>query len=238
MPVPHHCSNTPTPSPAAPEGSELLLVHRRGAASLLQTLEQAGLKLDCAYTRHGACTLARKQRYTVILALGWDVAGWLAALRTSAGGVAAPVIVLLVPAHASAQERLAAYRSGADLCLSDWTDIEVLTRVQAWQRRRYGWIPRSWNSRNAALRVGPECHVFLGNLKLPLSPTKRAILAAIINAGHAGIRPAELCAALGAREVSAGSLRVQICAIRKMLLSYVHAPRLVSDGGHYRIDAG
>lgn len=145
---------------------------------------------------------------------------------------------MLLPSRATVRERLEQHAWGADLCLDDWTDIEVVTRIQAWERRRNGTVPHGWLADSGSLRlyVGANALIYLGNTLLKLSSTQRAVLAAIITAGDEGIPAAKLREKLSSRSMTCGAVRVHICSIRKTLLSYQNAPRLMSNSGRYRIE--
>ncbi|WP_154582222.1 hypothetical protein [Stenotrophomonas maltophilia] len=147
------------------------------------------------------------------------------------------MIVVLLPAGSGVGERLEHYARGADICLDDWTDAEVVTRIQAWERRRSGTIPPAWltDMGGQRLQVGHNGYIYLGNIRLALSPTPRAILAVIILAGNEGTGSVSLRAALNSGSLSHGAVRVHICAIRKVLLTYQGGPRLAFNAGRYRI---
>ncbi|MBJ9965628.1 response regulator transcription factor [Burkholderia seminalis] len=237
-------ASAPTVSSSSPwiarEGAgDVLLVQTKAGGTLAMSLDRAGIRIDFAYSRFGACTMAKRQRYTAIVLLGRPGGNMIQSLRRAAGnGVGAPLIAVLLPFRSTVMVRLEQHSRGADICLDDWTDIEVVTRIQAWERRRNGTVPRDWltDAGGPRLHVGPNAVIYFGNICLKLSPVQRAILSAIIAAGEDGIPTAHLRESLNSRSLTHGAVRVHICSIRKTLLSYQHAPRLVSSAGRYRIE--
>lgn len=216
---------------------DLLLVQTQSGGTLAMSLDSAGVRTDFAYSRLGACTMAKRHRYTAIAVLGRPAGTTIQSLRRAAGnGIDAPMIAVLLPFRSTVMERLEQHARGADICLDDWTDVEVVTRIQAWERRRKGTVPRSWLAAGVRLQVGPNAVVYLGSIPIKLSHMQRAILAAIILAGDEGIAPASLREKMSSRSLTYGAVRVHICSIRKTLLSYQMAPRLVLSEGSYRIE--
>lgn len=228
----------PSPWIARPGAGDLLLLQAQTGRTLTESLDRGGIGTDFAYSRVGACTMARRHRYMAIVLLGRPSGMTLKSLRRAAGeGIGAALIVVLLPASGGVGERLEHYARGADICLDDWTDAEVFTRIQAWERRRSGAIPPDWlaDAGGPRLQIGRNGYVYLGNICLKLSPMPRAVLAAIILAGDEGIGSVHLREALKSGSLSHGAVRVHICAIRKTLLTYLGGPRLAFDAGRYRI---
>ncbi len=140
-------------------------------------LEQAGYAVDCVEDGEEALFLGETESYDLmVLDLGLPRLGGLAVLaKWRASGVDAPVLILT--ARDSWQEKVDGLKAGADDYLTKpFHHQELLARLQALLRRRYGSVSAQLEARDLVLDEEHQQVCVAGNSPVKLTATEFRLL--------------------------------------------------------------